>query len=64
MNNLQFYREKAGLTQQELADKLEIDRKTLSRAENGVKDLLGSVYRKVAEILGVTTDDLLGVRKE
>lgn len=63
MNNLQYYREKAGLTQQELADKLDIDRTTLARAENGVRDLVGSAYRKIAEILGVSTDELLGVRK-
>jgi len=62
MNNLRHYREKAGLTQKELADKLGIDKSAIVRAETGVKDLTGNLYREIARILGITTDELLGVR--
>lgn len=64
LNNLRHYRERAELTQAELADKLGIDKAIIVRAETGVKDLPGNVYAEIARVLGVTTDELLGVKKE
>ena len=64
LNNLRHYRERAGLTQAELAEKLGVDRTTINRAETGVKDLPGNLYGEIARVLDVTTDELLGVKKE
>ena len=63
LNNLRHYRERAGLTQAELAEKLCVDKAIIVRAETGVKDLPGNVYAEIARIFGVTTDALLGVQK-
>lgn len=52
-------REAKGITQQSLADKVYVTRQTISRWESGSRypDLL--VLKKLAQILDVTTDDLL-----
>ena len=52
-------REKKGMTQQTLADRLFVTRQTVSRWENGVRypDIL--TVRKLSEILEISLDDLL-----
>ena len=36
-NQIKFYREKRGLTQQDLADKLNVSRQAVSRYEKGLR---------------------------
>jgi len=57
--NLSYYRKKAGLTQKDLAEKLNYTDKLVSKWErgDGLPDLV--VAASVAEILGVTVNDLL-----
>ena len=52
-------REKKGMTQQTLAERLFVTRQTVSRWENGVRypDILA--VRKLSEILEISLDDLL-----
>jgi len=57
--NLALYRKKAGLTQKDLAEKLNYSDKLVSKWERGegIPDLL--VAANVAELLGVTLNDLV-----
>ena len=64
MNNLRYYREKAGLSQYDLAEKTGIEQSLISRAEKGVKDLPGQRWKVMAKVLECTVDDLLGAGKE
>ncbi|MBO4932839.1 MAG: helix-turn-helix transcriptional regulator [Clostridia bacterium] len=52
-------RHRLGLTQQELADRLNLSNKTISKWENGAGSPDISNLAELAEILGVTADDLL-----
>lgn len=61
MNNLEYYRLKAGMTQTELAEKSGVLQTDISRAEKGVKDLKGLNWASIAKVLGCTVDELLGV---
>lgn len=45
-------REKAGLTQEELADKLQTKKTAISRIENHAEDIKLSILEKVAHALG------------
>jgi len=47
-------RENAGLTQEELADKLKTKKSAISRIENHAEDIRLSTLEKVAEALGKT----------
>ncbi len=47
-------RESAGLTQEELADKLNTKKSAISRIENHAEDIRLSTLAKVAETLGKT----------
>ncbi len=47
-------RENAGLTQEELANKLKTKKSAISRIENHAKDIRLSTLEKVAEALGKT----------
>lgn len=59
-NNLTYYRKAAGLTQAELAEKINYSDKSVSKWEsgNGVPDVYTLV--QLAELYGVTLDTLLG----
>lgn len=57
-------RKNKNITQQELADKLNIDRSTLSRYENGKIDLSVRDCEIIADAVGVSTDYLLGRETE
>ena len=59
-NNLKMYRGKIGLSQKELAEKLELPRTTITKAENGDSFLTKSTMEKVCEIFNCTPIDLLG----
>lgn len=57
---LRIEREKLGLTQSELADKVFVDRKNISKYENGHSNPTLDTLVKLADILDCTTDYLLG----
>ena len=51
--NIREQREKAGLTQEQLAEKIGYDRSTLAKWENGTKEPLAVALKVVAEALNV-----------
>ena len=62
MNNLQFYRKRAGLTQPELAEKVGISHRTLQDYEQDRKPLEGAraiTVLNMARCLGCTVEDLI-----
>lgn len=63
MNKLQYYRERVGMTQTELAEKSGVEQPEISKTEKGVKDLKGSNWASIARALGCSVDELLGVKK-
>ena len=52
-------RKKLGMTQEELAEKMEVSTQTISYAEQGSKAMRPENLVKLSRILGVTTDYLL-----
>ena len=60
MNNLEWYRKKKDLTQEELSRLSDVERSEISRAEKGLKDLKGFEWLSLANVLGCTVDELLG----
>lgn len=63
MNNLEYYRKKAGLTQAELSKMTAIPESVISRVENSVSDMNGARWKVVAEALGCSIDELLLVNR-
>ena len=61
MNRLQYFRERANLTQAELSQKTGVDQGLISRVEKGIKDLTGQRWRVIAEALDCSVDELLRV---
>lgn len=61
MNKLEYFRLKNGLTQTELAEKSGVFQTEISRAEKGVKDLKGTHWASLANVLNCSVDDLLGI---
>ena len=59
MNKLKAYRERASLTQQELADILKIDRSAISKWETGEFLPRTEKLPAIAKALGCTIDELL-----
>ena len=53
-------REVVGLTQQELADKILISQSYLAQLEVGVKVPNLNTAKRIADVLGVTLDELIG----
>ena len=53
-------REDADLTQQQMADKLFINRRTYSSYEIGVRGMPVEILSQIADIFGTSTDYLLG----
>ena len=60
----QHFRKEAGLTQQELADKLGITRSSVARIENGYFNMSTPVMIKAADVFGCSLDTLTGRRVE
>lgn len=57
--NIRLYRKKAGLTQQELADKIpKLDRAKISDMENGKEDFMFSKLLDIADGLNVDVEKL------
>jgi Predicted transcriptional regulators len=59
-SRLRNLRNQSGLTQQEIADKLEISRANYSHIENGRNEPDNTTLVKIAKFFNVTTDYLLG----
>ena len=62
MNNLQYYRKRAGLSQSQLAVKVGISHRTLQDYEQGQKPLEGAraiTVLNMARCLGCTVEDLI-----
>lgn len=57
-------RRAAGFTQQQLADKSGISRRMIAHYETQAAVPPGDVLSKLAEVLGVSTDELLGRRRQ
>ncbi len=57
-NCVQFYRKKAGMTQEELAKKVKVSRQTVVSIERG--DYMPSIYLgiKISEILGKKVENV------
>ena len=61
MVNLKQARKDAGLTQQQVADALEIERPSYARYETGDREPDNKTLIKIAKLFNVTTDYLLGL---
>lgn len=53
------YRKKAGMTQEQLAKKMNVDQTAVSRWETGETKPFRKIHKKLARVLGCTVDDLL-----
>ena len=60
-SNLRYYRKISGLTQIELAEKMEISIATLRRWEAGETSPSGAKISELAEIFGVMPEDIVAV---
>ncbi len=60
-NNLKYYREKAGMSQQQLADAVGCGRTYISEVELGISRLTLKMANKYAEVLHVNPYELLGM---
>lgn len=59
MMALKEMRERQGLTQTQIADRLEVDKSTVSKWESGDSTPLRKYRRKLCEMLGCTEAELL-----
>lgn len=60
-NNLRYYREKAGLSQQRLADLSGVGRTYISECELGISRLTMKMAQRYGAILNVDPNELLGM---
>ena len=59
MNNIKVFRENNGFTQMDIAEKLQIDKSTVSKWETGDSMPRADKLKQLAKILNCTVDDLL-----
>ena len=59
-DNIKYYRKKLGLTQVELAEKLNVSQSTITSWENGNRRPDLDFLPVLAQIFGISVDDLLG----
>lgn len=64
IERLKQTREAWGLSQEDLAVRVDISSKQIWRYENGVSDPTADVLRRIAEVLEVSTDYLVGLVDE
>ena len=63
--NLARYRKSAGMSQEDLADKLQLTRQTISKWENGLSEPDLATLQQLCTLLQVSPDELLlGKKKE
>lgn len=58
------FREKAGLTQEELAEKMEVQRNTVWRWENKRANLKADTLQRLSEVLNIPSVELMKTAKE
>ena len=58
-SGISYWRRRRGLTQKEMAGKLGMEQQHLCRYETGARKCPVGLYRRIAELLEVTIDDLL-----
>ncbi len=58
-SNLSYYRKLAGLTQQQVADMLNLNRTTYTKYETGASEPSIEILKRIAETFGVEVGDLL-----
>ena len=63
-NNLESYRKKAGLTQQELSENAEVSRKSINAIENGVYVPSTVLALKISRILRCKVEDLFALPED
>lgn len=63
-SNITEYRRKAGLTQKDLGDMLNISPQAISKWENGQAEPDTATIKKLCSIFKISTDELLGVAEE
>lgn len=63
MLKIKEYRKKIGMTQHDLATKLEMSQNAVSLYERGVNDPSILTLVQIAEHLGITVDDLIDYQK-
>jgi transcriptional regulator with XRE-family HTH domain len=63
-NRLATFRKKAGFTQSELAMKLGVSRSLIAEYERDRRRLYDKVLIKLAKILNVSSDKILGLKKD
>lgn len=60
MNKIKELRKKYNYSQEDLAEKFDVDRVTISRWENGINDPSNDALKELASLFGVSVDYLLG----
>lgn len=58
--NLKFIRQQKGISQQELADKLKLDRSTISRWENDEMDITVGNAIQISDFFNIPMEDFTG----
>lgn len=63
-NNLEAIRKKSGLTQEELAERLEVSRQTIGSLENGRYNPSIILAIKIARLFGVSVEEIFIYEEE
>lgn len=63
-NNIKTYRKERGLTQEELAIRVNVVRQTVSKWEKGLSVPDADMLQKIAEVLEISVSQLLGREEE
>lgn len=63
LNNLEQYRKKASLTQQELSNKADVSRKSINAIENGIYVPSTVLALKISKIFNCKVEDLFELPK-
>lgn len=61
--NLKNARKASGITQKELAEKLNVYQKDISRWENGERSPSVETFREICIVLGASADEILEIKK-
>lgn len=56
---LREYRQKAGLTQEVVAKKMNVNQTAVSKWESGENNISRKYHKKLAKLYGITVEDLL-----
>ena len=62
--NLRYAREQKGLSQKDVAEKIGVAKSTYSLYESGNREPNVQTIKKIADVLDVSADDLLGINSE